>query len=50
MAGSGPPPRIGMSASEKAEPALRSYLRAEQIKLPLICHERSLLWIAAFAA
>jgi fatty acid desaturase len=39
-----------MSAAAKAESALRGHLRAEQIKLPSICYERSLPWIAAFGA
>jgi fatty acid desaturase len=39
-----------VSASPIAESALRGHLRAERIKLPRICYERSLLWIIAFGA
>jgi fatty acid desaturase len=39
-----------MSAPAQAESALRGPLRAERIKLPKICYERSRLWITAFGA
>jgi fatty acid desaturase len=37
-----------MSAPSTAESALRSHVRAERIKLPETCAERSLPWVLAF--
>jgi fatty acid desaturase len=39
-----------MSTEQPAASILRGHLRAEQIKLPGACYERSRFWIAAFAA
>src|SRR5918995_756910 len=48
MAGSRPTLETGMSAPSTAESALRNHVRAERIKLPKVCCERSLPWILAF--